>query len=111
MSEAIPSRRGLLGAIALAPALAVPGIVAAKAMPTEPATQALIDSYNAFLHFERRQLLWELANAHGPQWKRLMAWVPMDNAGGSFHYEPPTTAGERASLVLRAVGCDWRDES
>lgn len=105
-SQAHTTRRSFLASAAAVPALAVPAIVVATELPKGDPRQ-LVDSYNAFLHLERRQLLWELANAHSTDWKQLMKWVPMDNAGSAFHCDPPTTAVERASLVLRSIGCDW----
>jgi hypothetical protein len=101
-----PSRRSFLRSAAAVPALAVPGLVAASEMPKDDPRQ-IIDSYNAFLHFERRELLWEASGREVTAFKKLMAWVPGDNAGFSFHYSPATSAVERASIVLRAIGCDW----
>jgi hypothetical protein len=122
------ARRGFLRGLAGLPL--VGGGVTLIGQPTaaaEPITKELIDAYDAWLHFERRYLIAErkrdywhrLAPEHRvvtQNWFREQAagfdHVPMDNAGGHFHFSiDPLQAPQpssRAAIVLSAVGCDWR---
>lgn len=93
-----------------------------------PLSRDLLDSYDAFLHFERRKLRWERFGPEGyehafddPEIEvvfrdsrtgKCFDFVSIDNAGGQFHDYGPAApkASDRAAVVLAAVGCDWRRE-
>lgn len=101
-------RRGFLRGLASLPLIG--GGVALIGNPTaaaEPVTAALLDSYDAWLHFERRYLAWERFGS-----TTSGRAVLLDNSGGRFHGSPDLTRYpqpcSRAAIVLSAVGCDWR---
>lgn len=94
----------------------------------EPVTKRLLDSYDAWLFYERRYLK---AERHPDFWRSeddliLERWksdlpgaragfvdhIPMANGGAAFHFSTdPMKAPQpstRAAVVLSAVGCDWR---
>jgi len=103
----LPHRRGFLRDLATLPLIG--GGVTLIGQPTAaavPVTDALLDSYDAWLHFERRFLRW---HRYGPEnFKRWGDFIPADNAGANFHHAGATTdAASRAALVLSAVGCNW----
>ena len=110
------SRRGFLRDLATLPLIG--GGVALIGNPTnvaEAASQACIESYLAFLHYEFRWVHEHLypgyREAHG-------IYIPVDNAGGRFHSTDLRSlsdwprvcreAAMRGPLVLSTVGCDWR---
>jgi hypothetical protein len=74
-----------------------------------PVTEDLLQSYSAWLHFERRFLLWELCGSDKSRFEVVDSLVLGGNPG--FHYhkaggEPPPST--RAAVVLSAVGCGWK---
>ena len=123
-----PNRRGFLRGLTTLPLIG--GGVTLIGAPTavaEPVSQALLDSYDAWLDAERRFLKWErhrkpMADQHTPRpqcvWYdpatgQMFDYVPAANAGHAWHYSgdprlqpQPST---RAALVLATVGCDWRE--
>jgi hypothetical protein len=112
MSEHL-SRRRLLGAIASAPALAVPALVIAKEMPSEPITDELISNYSSWLFMERRLLHFHRFGDR-PNWHTQMKFVETNNA--FYHHFPWDGSAQdfsrserRAAAVLQFVGCDWRE--
>jgi hypothetical protein len=82
----------------------------------------LVDSYDAWLFYERRFLRFE---RYGPKGGDLsddgrfvildtatgqaFDWVYLSNAGGRFHGREEPAPSTRAAVVLSAAGCDWRD--
>jgi|GEM_PF-5499223 len=103
------NRRTLLTAPALVAAATLPPALA-SARPAEPVTQELLESYNAWLFYERRLLAMQMY----PDQKRPDALVPYSNGGCCWHFPidrhwtewpQPST---RAASVLSIVGCDWR---
>ena len=100
------TRRGFLRGLASLPLIG--GSVTFIGQPTAvavPVTPALLDSYDAWLHFERRYLRW---HRYGPEgFRRIGNAVFPDNPGGYFHDDPARTdAASRAAVVLSAVGCE-----
>ena len=101
-------RRGFLRGLATLPLLG--GGVTLIGQPTasaEPVTEALLDSYNAWLLMERAYLMKE---RHG----RPADYFHPNTPGGMYHWrafgEPTGPApSSRAAVVLSAVGCDWRE--
>lgn len=113
------SRRGFLRGLTTLPLIG--GGVTLIGQPTavaEPISRELLESYSAFLYFERRFL-------HAVTWPleepgTFSKFVPMSNAGAYFHDVKPGCGGpeawrisgldaqRRAALVLSAVGCDWK---
>lgn len=124
------SRRGFLRGLTTLPLIG--GGVTLIGTPTAvaaPVTEDLLDSYDAWLEYERRFLQWE-RNRHAEMVYRLHRpfvmqmydaehrpkgppgecdYIPAANGGARYHGmgEPP--ASTRAALVLSAVGCDWRE--
>lgn len=113
-------RRGFLRSLSTLPLIG--GSVALIGNPTRadvPITTDLLDSYDAWLHSERRWLQWERfrnldhydATAIHPFIDRLNGgrydYTPMANGGARFHGQA-APASTRAAVVLSAVGCDWR---
>lgn len=122
------SRRGFLRGLTTLPLIG--GGVALLGSPTavaEPITTDLLNSYDAWLEYERRHLRWErfktpLWDVHNPGlqsvWydsvrKQHFDYVPVANAGGRYHLsdDPKLQAqpSTHAALVLSAVGCNWRE--
>ncbi|MDQ0395174.1 hypothetical protein [Labrys monachus] len=112
---AILDRRRLLSGLAALPLIG--GAVTLIGRPTAsaaPVTRDLLDSYNAWLFYERRLLCATLNPTHLDV---VESAVPLCNEGARFHGEEwprwhlgDTTSGPigRASIVLSTVGCDWR---
>lgn len=98
-------RRGFLRGLATLPLIG--GGVTLMGQPTaaaEPLTDALLDSYDAWLYFERRLLRAERRAGLGIE--------PMMNAGAAFHWPQENQRPmERAAIILAAAGCDWREEA
>lgn len=104
-------------------------LIGAPSAVAEPITATLLDSYDAWLFYERRFVRFERygSAADRTEWGlgcdgryvvtdtktgESFDFVRIDNAGGGFHRSShpreelqPST---RAALVLSAVGCDWR---
>lgn len=114
------SRRGFLRGLTTLPLIG--GSVTLIGDPVaaaEPPSLELLQSYSAFLHFERRYLnavLYPQVPSKG-----VSMFVPMDNRGAVFHdreawiHGVPTwphqgqAAQNRAAIVLAAVGCNWKE--
>ncbi|KAB1081724.1 hypothetical protein [Methylobacterium soli] len=86
----------------------------------EPVTNELLDSYDAWLEHERRQLQWEryrsqpvyrLPHPFSDGRGATFDQVPLANGGAQFHATNSQQASARAALVLSAVGCEWRGKS
>lgn len=127
--SASSDRRGFLRGLATLPLIG--GAVSIIGNPTaaaEPVSMKLLETYGAWLFFERRYLCAEMVGyryweGREPEevedrqrWHRDSAieqdHVRVDNPGGAFHFSAdparfpqPST---RAAAVLSAVGCDWR---
>lgn len=124
------TRRGFLRGLTTLPLIG--GGVALLGAPTavaEPITDQLLDSYDAWLEFERRSLQWErhrgtdmIHRMHLPfvmqmydrdhQPKGLATpcdWIPAANGGARFHNGDELPPSTRAALVLSAVGANWRE--
>lgn len=77
-----------------------PGIKTSTSLET-------LESYNAWLFYERRLLALEMYPERGPKAER---WIPADNAGAAWHSRGPGSwrdkpqPSTRAALVLTAVG-------
>lgn len=125
------SRRGFLRDLATLPL--VGGGVTLIGSPTAvaaPITESLLDSYDAWLEYERRWLQWDRNKGteaihrmhlpfvmqmydaeHRPKGEpRPCDYIPAANAGAQFHGMGEAPASTRAALVLSAVGCNWREE-
>lgn len=116
----LPSpRRGFLRGLLTLPLIG--GGVTLIGNPTaaaEPITDALLDSYDAWLEYERRHLQWQrqrplVHRLNAPYRSDMTGWeaydvVPASNGGARFHGAGQAPASSRAALVLSAVGCDWR---
>lgn len=107
------NRRGFLRGLTTLPL--VGGSVALIGNPVgaaEPPSEACLDSYLAWLHYEQRAV----RHARWPEFKRAGGvFIPANNAGDNFHRFDPEgwklscqEAVARAPVVLAAVGCDWR---
>lgn len=124
------SRRGFLRDLATLPLIG--GGVTLIGTPTAvaaPITEELLESYDAWLEYERRLLQWERnrnremhyrlhqpfvmqmydreGRAKGPA--TPCDWIPADNLGAAFHDGSEAPPSTRAALVLSAVGCNWRE--
>lgn len=116
-------RRGFLRNLASLPFIG--GGVTLIGNPTaaaEPVSARLLESYDAWLFFERRYLRQELARVGGeaimPLDRKdvLLDFYPhhvwADNPGGNYHMSADPSVwpqpSSRAAIVLSAVGCDWR---
>lgn len=112
-------RRGFLRGLVTLPLIG--GGVTLIGNPTaaaEPITDALLDSYDAWLEYERRYLQWQrqrplIHRLNAPYRSDMAGWeaydvVPARNSGARFHAVDQAPASSRAALVLSAVGCDWR---
>lgn len=116
----LPSpRRGFLRGLLTLPLIG--GGVTLIGNPTaaaEPITDALLDSYDAWLEYERRFLQWQrkrpkIHRLNAPYRSDTPGWeaydvIPARNGGARFHGGDEPPAASRAALVLSAVGCDWR---
>ncbi|WP_420604454.1 hypothetical protein [Methylobacterium sp.] len=115
------SRRGFLSGLATLPLIGGSvALIGAPSASAEPLTKALVDSYDAWLEYERRFLQWELCGNREtverlplPYRSGLVGWetfdmIPHGNRGANFHGPDTAPASSRAALVLSAVGCDWR---
>jgi hypothetical protein len=115
------SRRGFLSGLVSLPLIGgAVTLIGSPVAAAEPISRALIDSYDAWLFYERRRLKAEKIGpamdwdtpGHEDAFKVAWDFVPVANGG--FRYStsrngiaaPPST---RAALVLSAVGCDWRE--
>jgi hypothetical protein len=114
-TEPEPPRRGFLRGLLSLPLIG--GGVTLIGAPTavaEPVSQACLESYLAWLHYEFRfvhdALYPGFRQEHGTT-------IPLRNAGANFHFSARRTGGlqattaeaaARAPVVLAAVGCDWR---
>lgn len=118
----LPSnRRGFLRGLTTLPLIGGGvTLIGAPSAVAEPITSSLLDSYDAWLFYERRYLRFQRyarADADLGYDRRFVVmdtetgkrfdWLAVDNAGGAFHNQHPHPT-DRAALVLSAVGCDWR---
>ena len=124
------SRRGFLRDLATLPLIG--GGVTLIGTPTAvaaPVTHELLESYDAWLEYERRYLQWErnrdtemVYRMHRPFVMQILDregrakepprpcdWIPQDNLGAAYHRHGTPAPSTRAALVLSAVGCDWRE--
>ncbi|WP_156648342.1 hypothetical protein [Methylobacterium sp. Leaf108] len=120
-NEPAPPRRGFLrGLLSLSLVGGSVALIGAPSAVASPITDDLLDSYDAWLEYERRWLQWE---RHGnsdvgyrlskPFASEIAGWeqfdmIPFANGGVRFHGRDEPPASTRAALVLSAVGCDWR---
>jgi hypothetical protein len=118
-------RRGFLRGLLTLPLIG--GGVTLIGNPTAaavPVTERLLDSYDAWLFYERRYLHFErygragMADLGKDEWMltnrrtgEAFDWVSVDNAGGRYHHKPDNGPSTRAPVVLSTVGCDWRGSS
>ncbi|TXM67465.1 hypothetical protein FV226_21780 [Methylobacterium sp. WL12] len=122
-------RRGFLRGLVSLPLIG--GGVTLIGSPTAvamPLSEQLLDSYDAWLEYERRYLKWERYRDRRPEVTPGMACVWLNQATGeTYDYVPCANGGSmyhssdnparqaqpssRAALVLSAVGCDWREGS
>jgi hypothetical protein len=133
MSSNENSRRGFLRGLASLPLIG--GGVTLIGNPTAaavPTSRQLLDSYEAWLFYERRHLRFErygLEKADRDDgWDREwlfvhasmvnpdaapVEFVKMANGGGRFHaqHHRAQPASNRAAVVLSAVGCDWQGKA
>lgn len=115
------SRRGFLRGLTTLPLIG--GSVALISTPSavaEPVTRDMLDSYDAWLFYERRFFRFERYGTAdgdlGYDGRFVIAdtvtgknfdYVSLANAGGRFHGPDTAPATSRAALVLSAVGCGW----
>ncbi len=100
----------LMERLAGARSIRQPSSTAAAASP-ETLTNALLDSYDAWLFHERWLLRLE---RFGREALAARDTVPLTNAGALYHVTGPNRAevpppSSRAPIVLAVVGCRWRD--
>ena len=115
------SRRGFLSGLVSLPLIG--GGVTLIGRPVaaaEPVTPALLDSYDAWLLYERCRLKAEKVGS-AFYWKGMpggdevldvaLGFIPIANAGFKFHHgrTPSDLPSTRAALVLSAAGVDWRE--
>ncbi len=119
MLDAIPnSRRGFLRGLAALPLIG--GSVAILGKPTQaavPVTIDLMQSYQAWLHYEHRMLSYEMAGYDVRLAQGIEGCTHMNNPGADYHFRQPYTGrpltgwpdapqpSTRAAVVLSAVGC------
>lgn len=116
------SRRGFLRGLTRLPLIG--GGVTLIGLPTaaaEPVTRELLDSYDAWLLYERCKLKAEIYG-NGRYWDGLrisqekleeaFGHIPIDNGGFRTHFCPPPydAPSTRAAVVLSAAGVDWRED-
>ena len=121
------SRRGFLRGLTTLPLIG--GGVTLIGNPSaaaEPITPALLDSYDAWLFYERANLQRERWGVQawgdvrfapgGGEWAPFIGsdgepfdTIPAVNGGRRFHSSNADEPSTRAALVLSAVGCDWRE--
>lgn len=121
MNTEAPARRGFLRGLLSLPLIG--GGVTLLGSPSavaEPITDDLLDSYDAWLEYERRWLQWERYRNRDSVYRlslpfrsEMEGWgqydmIPMANRGANFHGSDEPPASTRAALVLSTVGCDWR---
>lgn len=109
VNEPSPARRGFLRGLVTLPLIG--GGVTLIGNPTAaavPVTPELLDSYDAWLFYERRYLRFERFGRNASD------WVLLDNPGAQFHQSPdPLVAPQpstRAAAVLAAAGCPLTEE-
>ncbi len=115
-TEPEPARRGFLRGLLSLPLIG--GGVALIGSPTgaaEPPSQACLESYLAWLHYETRFVHDALYPGYRLKHGTI---IPLRNAGANFHFADRRRGGglevvaaeaaARAPVVLAAVGCDWR---
>lgn len=116
------NRRGFLRGLTTLPLIG--GGVTLIGAPTavaEPLTDELLDSYDAWLEYERRWLQWERSRSRNWPTRfnlpllmqingedRPCDYVPAANGGAQFHGNNEPPASSRAALVLSTVGCEWK---
>ncbi len=119
MLDAIPnSRRGFLRGLATLPLIG--GSVAILGKPTQaavPVTIDLMQSYQAWLHYEHRMLSYEMAGYDVRLAQGIEGCTHMNNPGADYHFRQPYTGrplagwpdapqpSTRAAVMLSAVGC------
>ena len=118
------TRRGFLRGLTALPLIG--GGVTLIGNPTaaaEPVTADLLDSYDAWLFYERRFLRFErYGSGDGADLGYDGRFVIMDtetgkkfdylsvaNAGGRYHGPGEPMPSSRAAVVLSSVGCNWRE--
>lgn len=115
------SRRGFLRGLTTLPLIGGSvALIGAPSAVAEPISQALIDSYDAWLFYERYKLKaakigpdfdWG-SPGHEDAHNVAMSYIPVANGGFRYHFgrgSPRPSPATRAALVLSAVGCDWRE--
>ncbi|MBP1183810.1 hypothetical protein [Methylobacterium sp. PvR107] len=116
------NRRGFLRGLTTLPLIGGSvTLIGAPSAVAEPVTHELLDSYDAWLEYERRHLQWERHGNMDPpvRWNmpflmqvkgvdRPCDYVPVANGGARFHGNNEGSALSRAALVLSTVGCEWK---
>lgn len=116
------SRRGFLRGLTTLPLIGGGvALIGAPSAVAEPITHELLDSYDAWLEYERRWLQWERHRGRDPVMRfnlpfigqisgqdRAFDYVPVANGGAQFHGNDEPPASSRAALVLSTVGCEWK---
>lgn len=116
------SRRGFLRGLTTLPLIGGGvTLIGAPIASAEPVTQDLLDSYDAWLLYERCKLKAEM-HGGGAYWSgvhvtedalmKALSVIPIDNGGFHTHFgRPPYDApSTRAAVVLSAAGVDWRED-
>ncbi len=111
-------RRGFLRGLATLPLIG--GSVAILGKPTQaavPVTIDLMQSYQAWLHYEHRMLSYEMAGYDVRLSRGIEGCTHMNNPGADYHFRQPYTGrplagwpeapqpSTRAAVVLSALGC------
>ena len=111
-------RRSFLRGLATLPLIG--GSVAILGKPTQaavPVTIDLMQSYQAWLHYEHRMLSYEMAGYDVRLAQGIEGCTHMNNPGADYHFRQPYTGrplagwpeapqpSTRAAVVLSAVGC------
>lgn len=124
------NRRGFLRSLTTLPLIGGGvALIGAPSAVAEPITTELLDSYDAWLEYERRALQWErhrdtemVCRMHLPFVMQMIRrdgqplseakpadYIPCDNRGARYHHNGEADPSTRAALVLSAVGCNWRE--